>query len=425
MPHPARIRFGKRPSVRYGELIRSESGLLFYAPLGDIYGLTDRSGYGRDATNVGGMTIGGAAGPGRLKATAMSGAGQRFSTLWRQGRNLSTNPKAATLATTNWANNGCATFDTTGALPTLSGLPAGVSTGFHCIGGDNADGVTHTIAGAQVGDIFTVSVYARVVAFAGASRIELQTGGGTGVFTVTGDGATNRLSSAGGNFVRLTLGFTCTTAGTLVFQLRQLTAGACEWHHTAVLVERTTNANAPLAYFDGNSGASSGADANWEGAANLSASRIGVFQNGKVRTLEGWASRAVNTATHALFSTDGGTSKCPALWIDSGAEQVRFAFDPTGATSVWADPTWPGLNQMVHFMLVADEPGDSSLLLLNGASKGVRANATPYSEAIGNFQIGAERQVSDYFNGAMCHVVAYDGDKSGVAANHYAKALAL
>jgi hypothetical protein len=176
--------------------------------------------------------------------------------------NRAPNPKAGASTTAGWENVGLTTF-AAAAAPTTSGLPAGVTTGFHSIGdagGDLARLSFDVVKNRPV----RASLYVRLRA----------TNTATGVEVTLRDAAVATIDSAqhttvGGNFVRIDL--EGTPAATEQWQLRltQLGAGTGDWDHTAVLIEYSDTLDS---YFDGDT-----TNARWTGTDEESTSELYAY----------------------------------------------------------------------------------------------------------------------------------------------------
>src|SRR4051812_18802438 len=83
---------------RYSQVIEGESGLLDYLPIDAEWLLSDRSGNNQGGVAGGGITIGGAGGPGDLSATDFDGVDDRVTT------GLSPFVSGSTRTFEGWAN---------------------------------------------------------------------------------------------------------------------------------------------------------------------------------------------------------------------------------------------------------------------------------------------------------------------------------
>lgn len=401
------------------EAVLATPGVLRYWPA-DATNLGNELVAGDNATAQGGVVIGGATGAGdAMTATDFDGVDDRLATAWASNRNWCTNPKAGTLATTGWALGGTPTFVATNALPTLTGLPLGITTGFHVQAANNGDGVTFTWQ-TDNGAGWTVSLYAYLVALNGAARIELADGGGTAAHTTNNDNVNSRDTTVG-SWIRLSLGFNATSTGTLTVKMRELTNATpyCDWYFTGVQIERTVGGaqSAFTVYFDGDSGG----DAEWQGAANLSESGKGAFPQGSTRTFEGWANRDTNTTNDTLIGSAAANAN-NAVWLalkDANPEDVQFRAQVGGAKVTWTN-AWPGEAQWVHWMLRATL-GTSAQLIINGVDKGsLTLSNKPQDSLAGTLSIADYKSVTgDPFDGKQAHVAAYRGDATAYALSHY------
>jgi Concanavalin A-like lectin/glucanases superfamily len=156
-------------------------------------------------------------------------------------------------------------------------------------------------------------------------------------------------------------------------------------------------------YFDGSS-----PDASWEGTPNNSASkRLGPFVNGGTRTFEGWALRDTDTTVDTLF---GGSapSNAPRLRLEAGSKDVSWRADAgTGTAKTWT-AAWPGSGQWVHWALVFDEAANAVALYINGSLVSSKLDNDQFNASAGSFMAGARGATSDYFDGKLDEVAAYD-----------------
>lgn len=173
------------------------------------------------------------------------------------------NPKFGASVTTNWTNGGLATF-AAGNLSLNQGLPAGVTTGLHCVG--TGGGQTATCNSLSVTNavpaFFSVSVY---IVSSDGPGINLRIRNSAGANKVVGPDA--GLPVAGGRFTRIALGVVPdATDANYKCDVGQLGNGNIDFWFTCCIMEVS-----PVfkPYFDGGS---ADIETTWDGAAELSAS---------------------------------------------------------------------------------------------------------------------------------------------------------
>lgn len=138
--------------------------------------------------------------------------------------NLCTNPDAVT-DTTGWTNVSLTTFERVTSLPTVAGLPAGITTGFHGVGDANADRAQIGFT-AVAGRSYRYSAYVRLASLS-ATSIFLQLTG-----TATGTLASSTYTTVGGDFTQLYINFVAGAAETVTCRVNQSGAGASDFHFT-------------------------------------------------------------------------------------------------------------------------------------------------------------------------------------------------
>ena len=367
-------------------------------PLGAADGLIDASGNGRNGTAVGGVTVGGVAGPlmvGDEGATDFDGADDRITTAYSTRRNLCTNPRAGAGATTGWGAgaNGFDTFEALASLPTTSGLPTSFPAKcFRFVGSTSGDRAEMSLTGLTNGAQYTVVAYVRLTSLS-ATDVSLR--------SVTASAGT-AWTAVGGPFTAKS--FTFTASGTTeTIRLFQNGSGACEGHMTAVLIEAGSSVGT---YFDGSgyvdgSGAwvdSSGVSCGWLGTAHASASDIGCFANGTSRTFMGWAWRDTSSSADTLL---GGSAASVMVLLDSGGNNLSFFPSSAGAGSTWTS-AWPGNGEWVHWALTFNEATDTANLYINGEFVSAKTNAVQFPAGAANLQIAA--RATEFFDGKQAWV---------------------
>lgn len=367
-------------------------------PLGSAGGLTDASGNGRNGTAVGGVTVGGVAGPlmvGDEGATDFDGTDDRITTTYATRRNLCTNPRAGAGATTGWGagTNGFDTFEALASLPTTSGLPTSFPAKcFRFVGSTTGDRAEMSLTGLTNGAQYTVVAYVRLTSLS-ATDVSLR--------SVTASAGT-AWTAVGGSFTAKS--FTFTASGTTeTIRLFQNGSGACEGHMTAVLIEAGSSVGT---YFDGSgyvegSGAwvdSSGVSCGWLGTAHASASDIGCFANGTSRTFMGWAWRDTSSSADTLL---GGSAASVMVRLDSSGNNLSFFPSSAGAGSTWTS-AWPGNGEWVHWALTFNEATDTANLYINGEFVSAKTNAVQFPAGAANLQIAA--RANEFFDGKLAWV---------------------
>jgi hypothetical protein len=391
---------------RYSQLIESESGLLAYLPLDSEYLLADRSGNNYGGTAQGGVTPGTRNGPFELSSTDFDGVDDHISTPLANRYNLATNPRAGAGATTGWANGGLVTFDTFSGGG--AGLPAGITTGFRCIGNTGGDMATQSGIAAVSGATYTFSVYVKIISSDGpgvALRVRDDAG------AVLGTSAT--YSTVGANFAQISITVTAAAAGTnWRLDVRQVGATNIEWRYSAVLIEEAASAGD---YFDGDTST----DAGWFAAAHASISGKGAFVAGTTtRTFEILGVHDTAGLTQTAISADGASGN-PFIRTNTSLD-VTFSADGTTSVS-WAAAS-PAIGAPFHFVVVYD--GANATLYVNGALVSTQAYSTTYDTRPKNVQIGLRAAAANPWDGALAHFVVYIGDKGAAAAAHYGNLVA-
>lgn len=417
----------------YKELILADAPLI-YLPLDAVDGLTDLSGYGWNGTAAGGVSIGGASGPGdALTATDFDGTDDRVTTSYATRRNGARNPRL--LVAGPWQTGGpTLTFgDTTFTPPAGSGVGAGeivkmVSTG----GGTNAfmtengDSPTTKAMTAAPGDTFRSSIYVRAAAGNAADRnafasvLWLDSSGAA----ISESSVGQTLITRGADWVRIGGTTPAAPANTAFVVMRpygaNLTPPAGETYYFCGPLLEPSSAPALGTYFNG----TTGPDTAWEGTANASVSSKGVFANGSVRTFEGWANRDTGDTLDMLIGGDQAGTEGVRIYLDAANSNFVFmSRSGSGTSAVWAG-AWPGTGQWVHWLVVFDEPNDSAKLYLNGALVSTKALTSPWpTAALSTMQIATRVNNADCFDGKLAHVAVYNGDKSARALDHWSWAI--
>lgn len=143
---------------------------------------------------------------------------------------LCTNPSAET-DTTGWTNAGALTFERVTSLPTLDGLPAGVTTGFHVVGNSDGDRAFDEIA-VTSGLTYRFAVYAYLdSSTATGVRLEIADAGG-------GSEGNSATLSALDTWTRLNMTVLADATETWQFRVRQIGAGATDFYFTAVSIRQ-------------------------------------------------------------------------------------------------------------------------------------------------------------------------------------------
>jgi hypothetical protein len=389
----------------YSQRVLADAPIAYW-PLDADNGFAELVG-AQNGTAQGGLALPSAAGPlvnESSLAPDLDGSNDYISTAWTTRRNLCTNPVAGAGATTGWNGASYATFAAEAALPTLAGLPEGVTTGFHGVGDANGDDAIFSFAVAS-GSTYRVSAYIRLESRT-ATGMQMRLVNGTGTVTPV---PSQLITAVGGDFVRVDLGnVAATLTGNVTLRFTQQGAGGVDFHYTAVLIEQ---ASALGTYFDG-SLTSTQPDVAWEGTAHASVSGKGPFVNGSVRTFEGWAWRDADT-TQVLVGTTasgaGGSGLSTAIIYTTAGNNVLLQVGGSDEDiEQWA-AAWPGQSQWVHWAITFNDLTNAAELFINGVSKGVVTHTADVDVGVGEFKIGAHSTAaSSPFDGRLAHVAVYN-----------------
>jgi hypothetical protein len=152
--------------------------------------------------------------------------------------NLCTNPSAVT-NTTGWTNASLVTFERDTSLPTLSGLPSGITTGFHYVGNQDADRAFDEIA-VESGKTYRFSVYAYLdTSTATGVRLQITDAGG-------GSEGNSATVSALDAWTRIDMSVTADATETWQFRVRQVGAGGTDFYFTGVSIREVDQLSASL-----------------------------------------------------------------------------------------------------------------------------------------------------------------------------------
>jgi hypothetical protein len=233
----------------------------------------DLSGNGRDGTYVNAPShVAGAIAGDSDQGVALDGSTQYVQTSWGTRRNLCTNP-IGRYNSADWANVGSSGLVVrTAALPTLAGLPVGITTGFEITSTGGADGARVNFP-VTAGVTYVLSVYARY-ASGSTMRLRAKDPNATVPVTVT--------LPTGANFARSSIVYTAITTGTASLLLDS--TGAVDVHVTAVQIEQAASLGS---YFDGDGYVGSGGmyipatsiATSWDGLPDAAMSDMGARRN--------------------------------------------------------------------------------------------------------------------------------------------------
>jgi hypothetical protein len=307
-------------------------------------------------------------------------------------RNLATNPRAAVDLT------GISSLNSPTALARVTGISGpldGITTGVQLDMDSNGDAVQWTFA-ATSGVTYTISIYAKGLAFTGAGRCRLFAY--NNAFGLLGAAAQ---ISAAGDWTRYSVTFTAAATEThrLVFGSDQIGAGTASMYLTAAMIEASGTLGA---YFDGDgyvnaAGAWATSDgwSGWLGTAHASASDFGPFANGVVRT---WVGRftvqtaAATTIGQILFGSEiavgapGGTGLY--LYNNAGTRMVfatvNNTFTSWTLTADEANATLAGKQFDVRWEF--NEPANTMVLQINDLPA-VQKTGVTVQQAAGQTQV--------------------------------------
>lgn len=373
-------------------------------PLGSAGGLTDASGNGRNGTAVGGVTVGGVAGPlmvGDEGATNFDGADDRITTTYATRRNVCVNPNFETNIT-GIINGASATAQSSTQAYDGTYSCRVTSTGAGAAPNANATQANVGVAGVQY--TFSFYLYHTVASRQGRADIRFYDSGGT----IIGSATTGTAGTATQNtWTRFSVTATAPALTAYIGYICRCdvtSAGAASEvsYIDGLLIEAASSAGT---YFPTTAQLASG-EAGWTGTANASASDIGCFANGTSRTFMGWAWRDTTDTSDALISGDStfASNAWPLLLIASNGS-VTWRPQNSGSTTTWAS-AWPGLNQWVHWAFVYNEATDQTSLYINGVLVSTQTVANSYAASPGNFIIG---------QGSASNVSNFDGKLAWVS----------
>lgn len=360
-------------------------------PLGAADGLIDASGNGRNGTAVGGVTVGGVAGPlmvGDEGATNFDGTDDRITTTYATRRNLNTNPNLETNAT-GWSSFAsratCARVSTQAYDGTYSYEAI-------CPGTITAEGTVITGAAGLTPSV-TYSARVWVKAPLGATmRMSVQEY--TTAVGYVGETTVNFTGTGAWQEVTQSRAFGATGTRCFVSVLTATTAQAITFYTDCCLVEQAAAAGV---YFPTTAQLASG-EAGWNGTANASASDIGCFANGTSRTFMGWAWRDTSSSADTLL---GGSAASVMVRLDSGGNDLSFFPSSAAAGSTWTS-AWPGNGEWVHWALTFNEATDTANLYINGEFVAAKTNAVQFPADAANLQIAA--RTTEFFDGKQAWV---------------------
>lgn len=293
-------------------------------------------------------------------AAVLEGTNDYIDPLWPTRTNLCTNPYAGALATTGWNKQDTpTTFEATESLPTLAGLPAGITTAFHVVGDSGGDGASITFPQVE-GAKYRMSLYAHI-----ASKTA------TGLrFSYDGSGVIGvNFSTVGGGFTRIDFEHTGPAAApTGNIRIRQNSAGAIDFYFTAVLIEESASLGSygPLPA-DLTSGLAGWSDPT---KPHNSASDWGPFARGTRRTFVA-AVKPTDLADRAVFA--GSAAVNVTQLILRSTPLVRYDTDTSKSPVEWSAPSGIVAGTTAFAALTYDDPSSLAQLFVNGAAQSSQA----------------------------------------------------
>lgn len=308
-------------------------------------------------------------------------------------RNLCPNPLIPDL--TGWQQNGALeTFERValgGSNPSSPGF--GTTSAIRMVeAGGSTNANVFFEAAATTGVVQRFSAYAYVASGNVRCRVTNVAG------TVKAIGATE---STTGQWVRIDVTVTPDSTETYRYRIDNPGTAAAEIFVAAVLLETTSELRS---YFPTPSQLASGS-AGWLGTAHASASDLGLFANGTVRTFCGFAYRESSTGTQALVGGSDTSGAPPRFTLLGGSDTARLRAD--GSTSVVWSESGISTGQWVHWALAFRGADDEVELFIDGESKGAQAYATNWSAEPGHLTIGAYGSGTAPWNGRMAHFAVF------------------
>lgn len=396
-----------------------DAAALYLAPalhlsLGNVAGLTDQSGNGRNGTGLGGVVIGGASpGPyvrGNAGATDFDGTDDRITVPYATRRNYALDPRGRTRTTDNWRTDGTFTLPTddtswiyTGAARWTVGP---VASGNYICG-------THyePISGKSAWPVVAGTRYSSDMRFFnwGNQTLTIEWNWRNSAGASLGSGTTT-VAPGFDNHLRLITN-ALAPANAVVFDWTVVNLSGSSYTGSVLITNMILEAAASIGdydYFDGDGyippagGWASDGATGWLGVAHKSSSDKGCFANGTVRTFSYWMKSDVLALVCPLasgsatpynivgqFAADGNTM---TLYMNSVSVAVWTALGLTAG--VW-----------YHIAVTVNEPADTAEMFVNGVSKGTKALGSNQwgADATGLMQIG-QYAGGQHFDGKMAGV---------------------
>lgn len=373
-------------------LLKSFGDLAIALPLDATNGLTDLSGNGRNGTAAGGLTAGGYS-PGPLAvgddgATDFDGTDDRITTTYGTRRNLSKRPVTQ-------SGVPCATGTVSA---TISDLAGDGESGFvtRATLTANASGgafQSATYAGEVVaGSSYTAS--AKIVSVPVGRSVQVSINWYTAANAFISGSAGAISNSLGRRYVTATAPPTAAKALVSVYIISGLTGEAVDFD--GILIEAGSTQDV---FFPTTAQLASG-KAGWLGTAHASASDLGCFANGTVRSIGGWARQDTSPSGHQV------------LWGSTNEDRLQIT--PAGdiqlvvgaSTLTWASAL-PGYDQWFFSEAVVDEPNNLAYLYVNGTLVSSQAMAGQWSTG-GSLVLGRRSTGSYYWNGKQQGVAVFE-----------------
>lgn len=377
----------------YGDVVSGlDCSLLL--PLGATDGLIDRSGNGRDGTDVGGVTVGGVAGPlvvGDEGATDFDGVNDYVRVDGAKTiTNFMTNPTFRNATPLS----GYTCFDGSTNTPTDAAY--------------QGDGVMRFEGtGVQTHNVYTGDSAPRRDTLAGKTvtfQMDIKRGsGGTtiGDYTlILGDqiSGDSQATTSPTSYSSLPVDTWTTVSVTRTMRAGITSLNAYFGYPVGGYMDVRNcmlfEGSAPIPYAD----PTTDPDWTWSGTPHASYSSTGPFANGSSRTFMGWAYRNTSDTADALL---GSSTATVIVRLDSGGNNLSFFPSNLAAGSTWTS-AWPGNGEWVHWALTFNEATDTANLYINGEFVSAKTNAVQFPAGASNLHI-ATRSV-EFFDGKQAWV---------------------
>lgn len=146
-------------------------------------------------------------------------------------------------------------------------------------------------------------------------------------------------------------------------------------------------------------------EAGWSGTAHGSASDIGPFARGTVRTFVGLAQRDASSSEDALVGTTNASAE-PSLQLSAGSQNIDWNVN-TGGQVTWTN-AWPGNELPVVYALTYSDPANTATLYIDGKLVSAKEQTATYSEP-GQLALGVRNQNSAFFDGNQLPFAVFFG----------------